>query len=121
MPNPARNSRQSPRRRWSPTYRPRLVDLTTQAAAGAIDLVFRDKSEALAPPYRARRRARRGTGWPIQAPGPAKKQAMLGAFDPGPRKLLGHASATKRSTDFVELLDQRGAACGTAERARPWS
>ena len=33
--------------------------------------------------------------------------------------LLVHASPTKRSTDFVALLDQLGAAYGTAERTRP--
>ena len=55
----------------------------------------------------------------IQAPGQAKKRAMLGAFDPVHRRLLVHTSATKRSTDFVALLDQLGAAYGTTERARP--
>jgi hypothetical protein len=30
-----------------------------------------------------------------------------------------HTSPTKRSTDFLALLDQLGAAYGTAERARP--
>ena len=44
---------------------------------------------------------------------------MLGAFDPLRRHLLVHTSVTKRSTDFVALLDQLGAAYGTAERARP--
>ena len=44
---------------------------------------------------------------------------MLGAFDPLRRRLLVHTSATKRSTDFVALLDQLGAAYGTTERARP--
>ena len=44
---------------------------------------------------------------------------MLGAFDPVHRHLLVHTSATKRSTDFVALLDRLGAAYGTAERARP--
>src|SRR4051812_19551075 len=44
---------------------------------------------------------------------------MLGAFDPVRRQLLVHASATKRSTDFVALLDQLGAAYGTTERTRP--
>ena len=33
--------------------------------------------------------------------------------------LLVHTSPTKRSTDFVALLDQLGATYGTAERARP--
>ena len=44
---------------------------------------------------------------------------MLGAFDPLRRRLLVHTSATKCSTDFVALLDELGAAYGTAERARP--
>src|SRR4051812_18568211 len=44
---------------------------------------------------------------------------MLGAFDPVHRRLLVHTSPTKRSTDFVALLDQLGAAYGTAERTRP--
>src|SRR3954470_17098765 len=96
-----------------------LTDLKTQAAAGAIDLVFLDESEALTHPYLARCWARRGTELRIEAPGQAKKRAMLGAFDPVRRQLLVHASATKRSTDFVALLDQLGAAYGTAERFRP--
>ncbi|HEY6916194.1 MAG TPA: transposase [Allosphingosinicella sp.] len=50
---------------------------------------------------------------------PGEKRAMLGAFDPLRRRLLVHTSATKRSTDFVALLDQLGAAYGTTERARP--
>jgi transposase len=99
--------------------RQRLVDLKTQAAAGAIDLVFLDESEALTHPYLARCWARRGTELRIQAPGQAKKRAMLGAFDPVHRRLLVHTSPTKRSTDFVALLDRLGAAYGTAERTRP--
>jgi hypothetical protein len=97
----------------------RLADLKTQAAAGAIDLVFLDESEALTHPYLARCWARRGTELRIEAPGQAKKRAMLGAFDPVRRRLLVHTSPTKRSTDFVDLLDRLGAAYGTAERARP--
>src|SRR3954453_15543140 len=62
--------------------RQRLIDLKTQAAAGAIDLVFLDESEALTHPYLARCWARRGTELRIEAPGQAKKRAMLGAFDP---------------------------------------
>src|SRR5215218_2076875 len=96
-----------------------LADLKTRAAAGAIDLVFLDESEALTHPYLARCWARRGTELRIQAPGQTKKRAMLGAFDPVRRHLLVHTSATKRSTDFVALLDQLGAAYGTTERARP--
>src|SRR5215203_3841448 len=99
--------------------RQRLADLKTQAAAGAIDLVFLDESEALTHPYLARCWARRGTELRIQAPGQAKKRAMLGAFDPVQRRLLVHTSPTKRSTEFVALLDQLGATYGTAERTRP--
>jgi hypothetical protein len=97
----------------------RLADLKTQATAGAIDLVFLDESEALTHPYLARCRARRSTELRIQAPGQAKKRAMLGAFDPVHRRLLVHTSPTKRSTDFGALLDQLGAAYGAAERTRP--
>src|SRR5215212_5587903 len=96
-----------------------LADLKTQAAAEAIDLVFLDESEALTHPYLARCWARRGSELRIQAPGQAKKRAMLGAFDPVRRHLLVHTSATKRSPDFIDLLDQLGAAYGTAERTRP--
>jgi hypothetical protein len=99
--------------------RQRLLDLKTQATAGAIDLVFLDESEALTHPYLARCWARRGTELRIEAPGQAKKRAMLGAFDPVHRHLLVHTSATKRSTDFLALLDQLGAAYGTTERTRP--
>src|SRR3954453_19819809 len=51
--------------------REHLADLKTQAAAGAIDLVFLDESEALTHPYLARCWARRGTELRIQAPGQA--------------------------------------------------
>jgi transposase len=81
--------------------------------------VFLDESEALTHPYLARCWARRGTELRIQAPGQAKKRAMLGAFDPVHRRLLVHTSPTKRSTDFIDLLDQLGAAYGITEPARP--
>src|SRR3954452_8330939 len=93
--------------------RERLADLKTQAVAGAIDLVFLDESEALTHPYLARCWARRGADLRIEAPGQSKKRAMLGAFDPVRRCLLVHTSPTKRSTDFVALLDQLGAAYST--------
>ena len=99
--------------------RERLLNLKTQATAGAIDLVFLDESEALTHPYLARCWARRGADLRIEAPGQAKKQAMLGAFDPVCRRLLVHTSATKRSTDFIVLLDHLGAASSTAEQTRP--
>src|SRR3954471_14004123 len=101
------------------TSRQHLADLKTQAAAGAIDLVFLDESEALTHPYLARCWAWHATELRIQAPGQAKKRAMLGAFDPVCRRVLVHTSPTKRSTDFVALLDQLGATYGTTERTRP--
>src|SRR5690348_4042698 len=129
MPNPAPNSPQSPRHTLKgcqdaaavAASGEHLVGLKTRAAAGAIDLVFLDEAEALTHPYLARCRARRGSDLRIQAPGQAKKRAMLGAFDPVRRQLLVHTSATKpsatrRSTDFVAPLDRLGAASGTAER-----
>jgi hypothetical protein len=99
--------------------RERLADLKTQAAAGAIDLLFLDESEALTHPYLARCWTRRGANLRVEAPGQSKKRAMLGAFDPVRRSLLVHTSLTKRSTDFIDLLDQLGAVYGTTERARP--
>jgi transposase len=99
--------------------RQQLTALKAQAVAGAIDLVFLDESEALTHPYLARCWVRRGANLRIEAPGQAKKRAMLGAFDPVRRRLLVHTSPTKRSTDFVDLLDRIGAAYGSTERARP--
>jgi transposase len=88
-------------------------------AAAAIDLIFIDESEALTHPCLARCWARRGSDLRIQAPGQAKRQAMLGAFNPVSRRLLVHFSSSKRSADFVDLLDRIGATYGTAERTRP--
>lgn len=44
---------------------------------------------------------------------------MLGAFDPAHRRLLVRTSASKRSADFVDLLDDLGTAYGRSGRARP--
>jgi transposase len=63
--------------------------------------------------------ARRGTDLRIEAPGQAKRRAMLGAFDAAQSKLLVHTSATKRSSDFVGLLDHIGQAYGERERLKP--
>ena len=81
--------------------------------------MFLDESEALTHPYLARCWAQRATELRIEAPGQAKKQAMLGAFDPVRRRLLVQTSLTRRSTDFVDLLDRIGAAYGVGERVRP--
>jgi hypothetical protein len=44
---------------------------------------------------------------------------MLGAFDPVRHLIQVRTSATKRSTDFVGLLDQLGTTYRGPERARP--
>jgi hypothetical protein len=85
-----------------------------------IDLLFLDESEARTHPYLARCSARRGTDLRIEAPGQAKRRAMLGAFDPIRSALLVRTSATKRSTDLINLLNDLGAAYGsTDEHAKP--
>jgi transposase len=86
---------------------------------GAIDLLFLDESEARTHPYLAHCWARRGMELRIEAPGQAKRRAMMGAFDPIRAELFVRTSATKRSTDFVALLDELGAARGRNERLKP--
>jgi DDE superfamily endonuclease len=87
--------------------------------AGAIDLLFLDEAEARTHPYLAHCWAKRGTDLRIEAPGQAKRRAMLGAFDPVRAELLVHTSATKRSSDFIDLLDALGGAYGAMARTKP--
>ena len=68
-----------------------------QAAAGDITLLFADKSEALTHPYLAHAWARRGADLRFQAPGQARKVAMIGMQDTVTRELIVHTSQTKRS------------------------
>ena len=77
-----------------------------QAEAGDIILLYGDESEALTHPYLARAWAERGADLRVPAPGQAKKVAMMGALDHVTRKLIVHTSPTKRSTDFIALLEQ---------------
>ena len=84
-----------------------------------IDLLFLDESEARAHPYLAHCWARRGMDLRIEAPGQAKRRAMMGAFDPIRAELRVRTSATKCSTGFVALLDELGAARGGNERLKP--
>ena len=86
---------------------------------GAIDLLFLDEAEARTHPYLAHCWAKRGTDLRIEAPGQAKRRALLGAFDPARHQLLARTSATKRSTDFVALLDDLGMVYGRNERTKP--
>lgn len=83
----------------------RLALRKAQAEAGDIVLLFADESEALTHPYLARAWARRGADLRVPAPGQANKIAMMGAFDHAARRLVVHTSKTKRSADFIALLE----------------
>jgi transposase len=69
-------------------------------------LLFADESEALTHPYLARAWAKRGADLRVSAPGQAKKVAIMGALDWKDRKLIITTSRTKRSTDFIALLEK---------------
>jgi transposase len=97
----------------------KLKILKAQAEAGDIDLLFQDESEASTHPYLFRTWARRGEDLRIEAPGQAKRRAILGALDHGTGQAVVLTSATKRSTDFIGLLEKLDAIYGTTERTRP--
>src|SRR5689334_1113745 len=82
----------------------RLRLLKQQAAAGDIHLLFGDEAEALTHPYLAHCWAARGADLRVEAPGRARKRALLGVLDHAERELIVHTSGTKRSGDFVALL-----------------
>jgi transposase len=83
-----------------------------QAKAGDIVLLFADESEALTHPYLARAWAKRGADLRVPAPGQAKKVAIMGALDHAARRLIVTTSRTKRSTDFIALLEKLDALYG---------
>ncbi len=80
--------------------------LKAQAEADDIVLLFGDESEALTHPYLAHAWAKKGADLRIPAPGQAAKVAMLGVLDWARRDLVVHTSRTKRSSDFIALLEQ---------------
>jgi transposase InsO family protein len=80
--------------------------LKAQAAAGDIVLLFGDESEALTHPYLAHAWAKKGADLRVPAPGQAAKVAMLGVLDWARRDLLVLTRRTKRSADFIALLEQ---------------
>jgi hypothetical protein len=84
----------------------RLVLRKAQAQVGDIALLHADESEALTHPYLARAWAKRGADLRVPAPGQSKKIAMLGARDAATGELLVVTSKTKRSADFVSLLEE---------------
>jgi transposase InsO family protein len=79
--------------------------LKAQAEAGDIALLFGDESEALTHPYLAHAWAKRGADLRVPAPGQAAKVAMLGLLDWAPRDFIVRTSRTKRSLDFIALLE----------------
>lgn len=83
----------------------RLILLRQQAQAGDLTLLFEDESEALTHPYLAHVWAPRGADLRIEAPGQSKKVAILGAKNAASGKLHVVTSSTKRSSDFVMLLE----------------
>jgi hypothetical protein len=80
--------------------------LKAQAEAGDIVLLFGDESEALTHPYLAHVWAKKGADLRVPAPGQAAKVAMLGGLDWARRELIVHTSRTKRSSDFIALLEE---------------
>jgi transposase len=92
----------------------RLQLRRAQAAAGDVVLLFGDESEALTHPYLAHAWAERGADLRVQAPGQARKVAMLGVLDAITRRALVHTSPTKRSADFAVLLERLDRAYGPA-------
>ena len=90
----------------------RLQLRRAQAEAGDVTLLFGDESEALTHPYLAHAWAERGADLRVQAPGQARKVALLGVLDLLTRTALVHTSPTKRSGDFVALLERLDRAYG---------
>jgi len=80
--------------------------LKAQAEAGDIVLLFADESEALTHPYLAHVWAKKGADLRVPAPGQSAKVAMLGLLDWARRELIVHTSRTKRSSDFIALLEE---------------
>ena len=80
--------------------------LKSQAEAGDIVLLFQDESEALTHPYLARAWAKRGCDLRVQAPGQARKRALIGVLDCAAHKLIVSTSATKLSSDFIAFLNR---------------
>src|SRR5580700_7542406 len=84
----------------------RLALRKAQAEAGDIVLLHADESEALTHPYLARAWAKRGADLRVPAPGQSSKVAMMGARNAATGELLVVTSKTKRSADFVKLLEE---------------
>jgi transposase len=84
----------------------RLLRLKRQAARGQVVLLFEDESEALTYPYLGHAWAPAGSDLRIQAPGRVEKCVLLGVRNAVSQQLIVTTSATKRSGDFIQLLEQ---------------
>ena len=71
-------------------------------------LLYEDESEALTHPYLSRLWAKRGADLRVEAPGKAFKCALLGVRESVTGELTIHSSRTKRSTDFIGLVEKSG-------------
>ena len=94
----------------------RLALRRAQAEAGDIALLLGHGSAALTHPCRAHAWAERGADLRVQAPGQARKAAMLGVLDALTRTMLVHTSAAKRGSGFAALLEHAGRAHGPQPR-----
>jgi len=79
--------------------------LKAQAEVGGIVLLFDDESEALTHPDLAHVWAKRGADPRVPALGRAAQVAMLGVLDWTRCESTVHTSRTKRSADFIALLE----------------
>src|SRR4030095_5537644 len=77
-----------------------LAELKRRAVAGAIRLLFGDESEVSTHPYLAHTWAPKGFDLKVQAPGQAKRRALLGVRDARTGELIVEIARTKRSADF---------------------
>ena len=68
-------------------------------------LLFQDESEARTHPYLARTWAPVGADLRVEAPGQSKRVALLGVRKHGSGELTVITSRTKRSADFVSMLE----------------
>jgi transposase len=69
-------------------------------------LLSEDESEALTHPYLAHAWAKRGADLRVPAPGLSRKLALIGALGHATGTLIVHRSPTKRSSDFIALLEK---------------
>jgi hypothetical protein len=83
-----------------------VLGFLTEPSTPQGEAQFADESEALTHPYLAHVWAKKGADLRVPAPGQSAKVAMLGVLDWARRELIVHTSRTKRSSDFIALLEE---------------